>query len=38
MPEDVIPINGTEEDVEELQKRMEQRRLLAKEMRVSSSA
>lgn len=35
MPEDVIPINGTEEDVEELRKQMNQRRLLAKEMRVS---
>lgn len=35
MPEDVIPINGTEEDVEELRKRMDQRRLLAKEMRKS---
>lgn len=35
LPEDVIPINGTEEDVEELRKQMDQRRLLAKEMRKS---
>lgn len=35
MPEDVIPVNGTEEDVEKLRKQMEQRQLLAKEMRVS---
>lgn len=37
-PDDVIPLNGTEEDIEHLQKKMEQRRLAAKETKKSKKS